>query len=228
MSSKQVVIYRAGTPEDAYLLKNLLADAGIRAEVINDTLTGGSARIVGWSVLPAVMVNQDDAQAARQMAVEFDRQDIQSMKAAEPADFEADEPRPDKLPDDWPMCPQCDRRRTTACPFCGTSGTDFQPADRMPEETGEERGEEGGNSSATQSPALYAALRLCPTCDEPFSPCYLPVCEGCGHVFDAGAIDSTDNLTRPVDTINFRVVVALLATIGLIVAMVGYFVWLFR
>ena len=209
MNGKQVVIYRAGTAEEAHVLKNLLAEAGIRAEVTNDVLAGGAGTdILGWPSLAKVIVNQDDEPTARSMAIEFDRQASQNN--------EVDELSPAELPDDWPTCPQCSRRRTTACPFCGTSGDHFQPADRIPEEAEEEENDD--------------SLLLCSTCDEPFSPHYLPVCEWCSHRFEADASQSEGaiSLAKPTDGMNSRVIVVLIVTIGSIVAAAAYFVRLFR
>ncbi len=37
---------------------------------------------------------------------------------------------PQALPDgDWPLCPDCGKRRLAVCPVCGTSSTEFPPAD---------------------------------------------------------------------------------------------------
>ena len=189
------------------MLKNLLADAGVRAVVINNAYTRNGVEVI---------VNQDDVHAAWRIADEFNRQEQenQSKQAEELVDFEADEPSQDH----WPTCPRCDRRRTTVCPSCGNSGTHFKPADRMPEEM------------ENDDPSL-GVTRLCPTCDESFSPRYRPICEWCNHVFDADASLCSENIINPAEPfekMDFRVVMILIALIGFIAAVATYFTLLFR
>lgn len=37
--------------------------------------------------------------------------------------------QPTDLPPSWPRCPKCDAPRTTRCPICETTGTEFPEAD---------------------------------------------------------------------------------------------------
>ena len=68
-------IYRAKDLQEAYLLRNILEEEGIRTTIANEVLQGGSGvDIVGWPTLPRVMVAEDDAVRAREIALEFDRE----------------------------------------------------------------------------------------------------------------------------------------------------------
>ena len=215
MGGNQIVIYRARTAEDAHMLKNMLDEAGIRAMVTNDALADGAGTdILGWPSLARVVVDEDDALTARRIAVEFDRQEIRA-RIDQPAEAAADGP----VPNDWPTCPECGQRRTTSCVACGTSGSRFPPADPMPEETAD-----------SESPPV--AMCICPTCDEPFVPRFLPTCEWCGHRFEGGdetsAGDRAGGPAEPADKMNHRVTMTMLAVIGFVMAVVAYFAMMWR
>lgn len=128
MSPRHTVIYTARTAQDAHFLKNLLANARIEALVVNDTLDlGAGSNPWGWSTSPRVLVAEEDAPRARQIALEFDREAAAS--AAGPG-AEGPEPEaPSEVSEDWPRCPGCGAPRSTRCPVCGTAGSDFRPAD---------------------------------------------------------------------------------------------------
>lgn len=121
------LIYSAMSPQQAHLLKNLLADMGITATVTNEVLTGGSGvDLVGLPTATKVLVAEEDAQAARRFAVEFDERSALATEETEPPAHEA----PAHEAPVWPRCPECDARRSTRCPVCQTAGTDFAEADR--------------------------------------------------------------------------------------------------
>jgi hypothetical protein len=126
MSQRQAVIYTARNKQQAHLLRNLLEEAGIEAAVTGDLLADGTGvDAVGWATAARVVVAEEDAKAARRLAEEFDRRGATAAAAA----------RPDVSPEgptelaEWPSCPECGARRTTTCPICHTSGTDFPQAD---------------------------------------------------------------------------------------------------
>jgi len=74
MAGELKVIYAARTMQEAHLLKDHLEENGIRAMVTNSSLEGGSGvDILGWPTLARVAVNEEDAAAARQIALQFDR-----------------------------------------------------------------------------------------------------------------------------------------------------------
>ena len=71
---RQTVIYTAARPQQAQLLKNLLADAGIDAVLLNDALQSAVGEVpFGWSTAVRVAVRESDAAEARALAIEFDR-----------------------------------------------------------------------------------------------------------------------------------------------------------
>lgn len=104
-------------------------------------------------------------------------------------------------------CPACGRTRVTVCPFCRTTGTQFRAADMIEADL------------AAGEPVLL----ICPTCDEPFEPTYLRRCEWCGHDFGAGL--EPPDIVRPMQTepLNARVLLAVAAGVGIVVAIVVYF-----
>jgi len=129
-----VTIYAARTATDAHQLRNLLVEAGIRATVTNSVLEGGAGvDVIGWATLARVAVAERDAEAARQMALEFDQRVAAMLHESQ------DEPPGEKPPSGmipppgerkmWPVCPGCGSRRAARCPICGTEGTDFAEAD---------------------------------------------------------------------------------------------------
>ena len=62
------------TMQEAHLLRNILAESGIKALVINDMLQGGSGvDIVGWPTLSRVVVSESDTVPARQIALDFEQ-----------------------------------------------------------------------------------------------------------------------------------------------------------
>ena len=245
MSQRQTVVYAARTSQDAHLLRNLLADLQIKAIVVNDVLERGSGvDVLGWPTLARVVVAEEDAARAREIALEFDRQ--VGSTAASPRD---EGPPPEEVAttsETWPTCPGCAARRSTRCPICGTAGSDFQPADMgfvwIPEladaareapscncgpggctPAGEQTEVSGADEAASESPAR---LLMCPTCDEPFTPQYPRLCEWCGHDFGDGyEVELPEDLTGQ---INSRVVAAIVGLLAFVVAMVVYLMFTVR
>jgi hypothetical protein len=239
----QAVVYAAQTSQQAHLLKNLLEEAGIRAIVTNDLLQGGSGvDILGWPSLARVVVSEADAPAARRIAREFDQRTAAPTPPAEGPMVRGE-------PGTWPTCPQCGRRRLTRCPACGTSGTDFVPADLDVSDTlgladvagqGPCCGPGGctptaspiGAEASSPGPApslpdTARALLLCPTCDEPFAPQYLRQCEWCGHEF-ADGYEIVSPSAAPETQLNARVQVTIVAIVVLAIALAAYLASLFR
>jgi len=200
------VIYRARNGPEAHLLKNALEEAGIKAVVTNTVLEGGSGvDIVGWPTLPRIAVAAKDAEAARKMAMEFER----SNSAAGGVQPEEAEPlEPPGAPSWWPRCPGCGAPRIVQCHYCGTAGTGFRLADE-----------------AEREPSLEQSrlLLICPTCDEPMAPEYLQACEWCGHGF-------ADGVSPPQDAFRtewtWRLVIAAVALVAIVAGMAAYFAWL--
>jgi hypothetical protein len=134
MSKQQTVIYHARTPQEAHLLRNLLAEEQIEAVVLGAALEDGlGGDALGWAALAQVAVAQDDAQRARQIALEFDKKAASGSDrrlAASGPEQEGPLPEaPAMVSQSWPRCPECGAPRSTRCPICGTAGSNFQPAD---------------------------------------------------------------------------------------------------
>jgi hypothetical protein len=207
MAGDLKVIYAARTMQEAYLLRNVLEEEGVRAIVTNAVLEGGAGTdILGWPTLARVAVNEENAVAARQIALEFDR--TVRTRAEASSDVAAAEGGPGERPDaavapealaeSWPRCPQCGAPRITKCPACGTSGTGFPQADPPEAPQAEE--------------ASPGALVLCLECDEPFTPEYAGQCEWCGHKFPDGFAPAADQA--------FDLSPGLLAVVGIALAIV--------
>ena len=243
MSQRQTVIYTARTAQDAHFLKNLLAEHQIKSVVVNDALEVGTvANLAGWPTSARVVVAEEDARRARQIALEFDRE-----AAASAASPTAEGPQPDGPPmatvaDDWPRCPGCGEPRSTRCPVCGTAGSNFSPAEMGfvwipdPEDTDYRPacghcGPGGCTPAAGDAAAAPEAddddqaeqpaeLLMCPTCDEPFVPEYPRVCEWCGHEFADGF--EMELPGEPVEEINSRVIAVIVGLLLFVAAMVAY------
>lgn len=122
MSEKQAVVYTAQDKQQAHVLRNLLEEAGIKAAVTGDPFSAGTDD----DAAARVVVAEEDAEEARRLAEELERQ---GGIAPAPAESEDDEDEGLMELAEWPTCPECSARRTTTCPVCQTSGTDFPQAD---------------------------------------------------------------------------------------------------
>lgn len=198
MANKTCIVYTAARSEDAHHLKNLMREAGIQADVINDALQAAIGDLPpGWSVSSRVVVAEDQAEAARNMALAFDAESIRAAHRVP-----VDEPEETATPH-RPACPECGRNRTAVCPICRTSGAAFPAADQ-----------------ATPDDSGAAALIICPICDEPFTPGYLRQCEWCGHDFGEGLRLPAKARLEPIDS---RLIGGLLALVAVLAAIWAYF-----
>ncbi len=242
MAGNQTIVFRAKTSQDAHLLRNLLAEAGITAMVTNDVLEGGSGvDMVGWPTLAQVVVDEEDAQRARQFAVDFDRGLYRQVSDSTPEDPSIE---PTATIDVWPRCPECDAMRITRCKICGTTGTDFQPVDMgfdwipgtdaMAKSSACSCGPEGCPSGKTpaeepdpvmEDNAKPLSMLMCPTCDEPFVPEYPRVCEWCGHEFPDGF--EPELLVKP-QRIGGRAILVMAGLLTVAFVIMGYFALLLR
>ena len=202
MPQEPIVIYSAANTQQAYLLKGILEERGIRAQVVNDAIQiAGGDLPVGWAAAPRVVVGSNDALNARQIAEEFDRE-----TAHEPTAYDSlSEPAATEW-SHWPVCPQCGERRSAHCPFCGASGIDFPLAD-MQDSTGERQ-----------------VLLYCESCDDHFVPDWHRLCHRCGYDYGAGL--EPEPPTTPIEW-NSRSLLAVAAITAGFVALGAYFYWLF-
>lgn len=228
-------IYSAQSVVQAHLLKNLLADQGITAIVANQLLHGGSGvDLIGTPTAAKVVVASEDAVTAREFALEFDD------RTREQSPWPAGEPI-DEDDTAWPTCPQCRAKRTTRCPICETSGTDFTEADRgfldelaassedAPSgsscgcsgscSSNTEQSHECCSTSTSHDDAVQAVeedtemMLMCSVCDEPFKPSYPKHCEWCDHEFADGYV--VERIVGP-EEISSRAI-AVVVVLGLLV-----------
>lgn len=244
-----IVVYTAATEPVAYQLKNLLADAGIDATVSETGISGVTATSgADWAA--EILVREDDAEAARRIAEEFDARTSRPSQASQEAP--AEPPSPAEASGAWPRCPQCGALRVTRCPACGTTGTRFDQAD--PEFAGpvavdrdarpiacscqggacspqsssgeDEAGAAGPGEDEPSPPSEQApAMLVCPECDEPFVPEYACRCPACDHRFADGYDAESDPSAR--DRMGVRAVAVILGLAALLIAVLVYFASLF-
>lgn len=205
MESELVEIYRARNGVEAALLRDRLGELGITAFVTNDNLNAGKIDLLGFPTDPAVLVHAADAQVARQIAEAFEDGLGQPVSAEGQLEETSD----------WPLCPACGKRRMTSCPACQCAGTDFPPGDLPPPEA--------GDAAPVAAPA---PILICPRCDEPFAPRYLPRCEWCAHVFDPEAAAQEPELLADA-TVTHRVGIVLTILAILAAGLVAYLATLF-
>jgi len=159
-------------------------------------------------------VATEDLRAAEEIVAEV------ASEAAH--DSQLDDELPSKLASDantlpaWPICPGCQKRRTTICPYCDTAGNDFPLAD--------------ANFSAGEEELQSALAIICTTCDEPWAPEFFRRCEWCGHDFGHGL--KVDYEPAPVITelepANGRVLTVLIGLMAFLAIICAYFAFVIR
>lgn len=244
MSENQVVIYAARTSQEAHLLRNLLVEEGITAVVVNAMLEQGGIDLVGWATLARVVVSEDDAPRARQIAMKLDRKGVEAAASAHEVEQSDAEAAPTII-DEWPRCPECDALRSTKCPICSTAGSDFAPIDMgftwIPDPDGTAAAASSscgpggctpGGAAADEGDAVsedhevdpFSKMRMCPTCDEPFTPEYPRICEWCNHEFDDG-FEVALPTGHPEQT-DSRVIAVIAGLVALAAALGAYFMFI--
>lgn len=167
MPTRLMPIFATADAVEARLVQNLLYEAGIHSYLVHDVLLNGAEQDENAGAAVRVAVARGDVRRARAIV-----ETLQARRARQTASTTSGEAY-DALPPAaaWPRCPSCEKPRTAACPYCGTSGVNFPPAD---DEPGADQGR----------PALERWL--CPICDEPVEGHFLRWCEWCNHDFGAG------------------------------------------
>jgi len=226
VSTRQQVIYIAANPHEAQLLRLALEDHDIEAFVINDTLNSVHfaagdllVRAAGGAgflpTAPRVVVDEQDAVRAREIALQHEKDLRDGVFSTELAQLETEVGE-----DDWPKCPHCSRPRLATCPVCQTSASHF-PSAFMLGASGEE--------SEGKRP-----LVICSTCDEAFNPKFPARCEWCGHRFADGVEPPTVNLYempaifRPGSDFNGRVIGLMAGVAGALAALATWFYFVLR
>jgi hypothetical protein len=220
VSDRHRAIYIAATVQQAHLMRNLLAEAGIDSFVSNETLNGVHFAPGDWLIraaggpgfaptAPKLVVHEDDAEEAREILLEAESTLLAGGTAPELVQLET-ETGEEKA---WPICPHCARPRLATCPVCETSGTEFPPA-FLPE---------GAESDGAV---------LCTICDEPFTPRFPARCEWCGHRFADGFEPKPAEplVTKPriLDEMNSRSATVLLGMLAISAGVLGWFWYVLR
>jgi hypothetical protein len=215
MPQDLTTIFNAANVHEAELLREDLADCGISAYIAN----ASSSMNVGllqedWMVSPRVMVANEDAAKARDVAVRFEAELLERKQRPEKAEPDVSTMIIDDEDAIWPRCPQCHERRLAVCRICETAGSDFPLAYEGP--------------TAPEEDAVRPAMMVvCPTCDEPFYPRYYKLCEHCGHEFPDGVALPQPPGAPQVEPANFgRVLLILAGTIGVLGAIAFYLWWI--
>lgn len=227
MEGSQKVVYAAQNVQQAYLLKNTLEEMGIQAVVANASLTGGSGvDYVGWNTLPRVIVDEHDYQTARRIAMDFDHAGVEAAEEHERQLQDGQLQEAGETLHEWPCCPNCHAPRITHCPVCKTTGSDFPEAD--PEFVwgmGLHEMQEGDDREEHDDRDEKLVL-MCHTCDEPFLPEFPNRCAMCGHQFADGF--EVELQSAPPEQVGSRVIALLIGLGVLLVALVGYFMWVIK
>ncbi|MEX0643643.1 MAG: hypothetical protein WD468_13145 [Pirellulales bacterium] len=168
------VIFRSSSREQAHLLRQVLADQGIMATVIDQVYHEGAPAAV------QVLVFSDQAAQAHRVVRDFldEWTSVEPDAVLEEAYTLEEEAGRKQMA--WRACSQCGTDRLIKCPACGERRHAFPLADPPPYARASEPEEDDG---------WPVTLRLeCPTCDEIFKPRDAGVCEQCGRPFEhAGA-----------------------------------------
>ncbi|HEY4308112.1 MAG TPA: DUF2007 domain-containing protein [Pirellulales bacterium] len=208
---RQVVVFSDARPALVNLVYNRLAEAGIEAFVDNAFLGQAAGDLPAGAIMPRVIVAEVDAEQARQVVAEFrgeSRAALVIAAARSAGAAIATTPAADDEAEfagrEIELCPACGRGRMTICPYCNTASDAFPAADDpVP------RGAQG-----------EAALVICQTCDEPFTPIYYRRCAWCGHDFGAGRENEPP---ESVEYLNDRVTIAMLGLGLVLLAILAYF-----
>ncbi len=217
LADNPVVVYRAASAQQAYLLKSLLEEQGIETFVVNDMLQAAGGDLpLGWVSLPQLLVGEHDVEKALQAIGNFEATIAHSdstsatQKSAELGHQYDEHPAGTSVIEAWPTCRKCGERRQVTCDYCGTSGNNFRLVDESTDEGDDER----------------APLLLCHTCDEQFAAKYYPRCHLCGYLFEPSATDASadDPATRARDLgVESRVLLVIVASIAILSGLIGYF-----
>jgi hypothetical protein len=107
----------------------------------------------------------------------------------------------------------------TVCPFCQTSGTELPRAD--PNFLLGEGPDDEQDGEVPPAPRLAV---ICPTCDEPWTPDFLRVCEWCSHDFGAGIASRRQPTREPQEiSANPRITAVAAMLAAVVLGMFVYF-----
>ena len=217
-----IEIYRAKNAQQATLLKNLLEDEGIDAQISNQSLGAGIGEALGgWSFAPQVLVRRRDVEHARALADDWDERLADKVKD-ELNEMEIDILHGKAQTWEPPLCAICKEPRPAICPNCECTGTDFEPAEFLQADGS------GGILTAEDKETEHEIdpkeLRLmCTVCDKSFQPQYVRHCQKCGYDFGDGVEFSAHASDVQFNVRAITLILAMLV-LGLIAATYFFFI----
>lgn len=109
MSKKHLVeVYRAGNGPVAYLLKGALEEAGIPVTIVGEMLQGAIGEVpAGWSTSLHVLVENQDAERAREIISQKEKSALARADANEGGDKVVCLSCGTPLREEQETCPQC-------------------------------------------------------------------------------------------------------------------------
>lgn len=177
MPDKLCVVYRTPAAHKAHLLKSVLDDYGIPANV-------AELSVATEFPLVEVHVSQRELDLATRIVEAFDRHI--SHQSSYDQDEELDELDIPKIWIEWPTCHSCQTARETSCPYCSTISSAFELADQ-------EWSDKAADDTESDDGEPRYPLLLCHTCSEPFLPKFYRHCAQCnvdqGHGEPAPELD---------------------------------------
>lgn len=210
-----VSVYRASSPQQAALVKQLLEGLEIECVADGDALQNAGGELpVGWASAPKIRVWKKDEEEARQIIEEFERGDFASDKA-DMATVDYSE-----VGFEWPECPNCQESRQAFCPFCQFVGLDFETETRYQIKMNDQ--------GEVYDQGWNPFLLKCPICAEKHEPAFIDNCRICKHEFvDFGGTSNSVPIDEPeVDQLNLAVVATTVLILGFIALAILYFVLL--
>lgn len=107
-----VEVYWAAHGSEAHFLRNMLADEGIQARVVNEPLTGVIGEVPAGDTAPRLWVHKTDEDRARRLLADWERLRARPRPDAEPADTWKCPTCGEPVDADFDLCWNCQSPRT--------------------------------------------------------------------------------------------------------------------
>lgn len=215
-----VEVYRAADQQQAHVLKNLLAEDGVRAFVSGENLAG-MTDMTGWTVMPKVMVAATDLKQARLIVSDYDERLRSSPQPASIDELENEYAEEDEYVDSrldsWPSCSSCSTPKHTTCPSCEKTGVGFDLAEFVAASETE--------SENSEIEILPEQLKLlCPVCETIFVPQFFSSCDCKLLGVDAGQELNRPSVAPAQSPVNGRILTVVLGILAVIAAAIYFIV----
>ena len=204
----QKTVYRARNIAEATIVKSILDDAGIKSQLLNDSLRSALGELTNNEAsAPQLVVDEAHYDEARQLVRDYEVS-LQSDVEPDITDIEGQF--------DWPICPDCDELREMTCPACDYSGPEFTEF--------AEGSQEEDEASAMDSDF---PIMICSRCQHKTALSLNPTCRFCKHEFSRPS-DGSEHLSHLENT-NFSRVGFLLIALTVTAAMIlAWMIYTFR